>query len=68
MVTHKIEGKQIGSEVVKKKCEVCGEITSGCNVCLRCRKLVCNKCARFSQGDRYCPICHEKIRTLYKLV
>lgn len=49
------------------KCELCGIATINPSSCLKCGKIVCHKCAKFDQGDRYCPTCYKKIRTLYKL-
>jgi formylmethanofuran dehydrogenase subunit E len=65
---HPVKAK-ITIEVVQEPCELCGEPATGHQVCHKCGKLICDKCAsNYCQG-RYCPKCYgEKTRALSKLV
>jgi formylmethanofuran dehydrogenase subunit E len=60
---HKVRAK-ITLEVVEEKCESCGRLTSGHNLCERCGKLICDECAESDATGRYCPLCHDLERRL----
>jgi hypothetical protein len=65
VINRKSKAKNIESAEIP--CEKCGKAAIGSKTCLRCKKVICDSCARFYEDDRYCPACFEKIKALYKL-
>jgi hypothetical protein len=59
---------KITLEVVEEPCELCGEPATGDQICQKCGKLVCDKCAIRDSKGRYCPTCFDRIESLSKLV
>jgi hypothetical protein len=64
---HAVKAK-ITLEVVEGPCELCGEPATGHQICQKCGKLVCDKCAKKDSSGRYCPKCLREIQLLSKLV
>lgn len=54
----KVKAK-ITLEIVQEPCEICGKVTTGDKLCVKCAKLVCDECAKTDATGRYCPICFE---------
>jgi hypothetical protein len=59
---------RITLEVVEEPCEICGKLATGDQICQKCGKLVCDKCAKKDSKGRYCPACFDRIESLSKLV
>jgi len=64
---HAVKAK-ITLEVVEGPCELCGEPATGHQICQKCGKLVCDKCANRYSSERYCPKCFREIQSLSKLI
>jgi hypothetical protein len=64
---HVVKAK-ITLEVVEGPCELCGEPATGHQICQKCGKLVCDKCAKTDSDGRYCPRCFAQIQSLSKLI
>jgi len=64
---HKVKAK-ITLEVVEGPCELCGELATGHQICQKCGKLVCDKCAKKDSSGRYCPKCFDEMQSLSKLI
>jgi len=64
---HIVKAK-IKLEIVEEPCEFCGSLTTEDQICQKCGKLVCDKCAKEDSKRRYCPICFNQIKSLSKLV
>jgi len=64
---HAVKAK-ITLEVVEEPCELCGEPSTGHQICQKCGKLVCDKCAKTYSKGRYCPKCFDEMRSLSKLI
>jgi formylmethanofuran dehydrogenase subunit E len=64
---HTVKAK-ITLEVVEEPCGLCGELATGDQICQKCGKLVCDKCAKTDSSGRYCPKCFGEIRSLSKLI
>jgi hypothetical protein len=58
---------RITLEIVREPCELCGEPATGDQICQKCGKLVCDKCAKIDSKGRYCPKCFDEIESLSKL-
>ncbi len=46
-------------EVVEEPCELCGKLTTGDKLCIKCGKVICDECAKIDATGRYCPICFD---------
>jgi len=46
-------------EVVEEPCELCGKLTTGDKLCIKCGKVICDKCAKIDPTGRYCPTCFD---------
>lgn len=46
-------------EVVEEPCELCGKLTTGDKLCIKCGKVICDECAKIDVTCRYCPICFD---------
>lgn len=46
-------------EVVEEPCELCGKLTTGDKLCIKCGKVICDGCAKMDATGRYCPICFD---------
>jgi hypothetical protein len=64
---HMVKAK-ITIEVVEEPCELCGEPATGDQICQKCGKPVCDKCARTDSKGRYCPKCSDELQSLSKLI
>jgi hypothetical protein len=64
---HTVKAK-ITIEVVKEPCEFCRTPATGYQICQKCGKAVCDKCAKTDSGERYCPTCFDQMKSLSKLV
>ncbi len=53
---HKVKVR-ITLEVVQEPCELCGKLTTGDKLCDKCKKLICDDCAKKDPTGRYCPTC-----------
>jgi len=59
---------RITLEVVVEPCAVCGEPATGAQICRKCEKPVCDKCAKTDSSGRYCPKCFKELQSLSKLI
>jgi hypothetical protein len=64
---HMVKAK-ITLEVVRGPCELCAEPATGDQICQKCGRIVCDKCAKTDSRGRYCPKCFDEIRSLSKLI
>jgi len=64
---HAVKAK-ITLEIVEGPCEFCGELATGHQICQKCGKLVCDKCAKNDSNGRYCPKCFREMQSLSKLI
>lgn len=55
---HKVKIK-VTLEVVEEPCELCGKLTTGDKLCIKCGKVICDECAKIDATGRYCPICFD---------
>jgi len=55
---HKVKTK-ITLEIVQEPCELCGKLTTGDKLCDKCRKMICDDCAKTDPTGRYCPTCFD---------
>jgi hypothetical protein len=53
---NKVKAK-ITLEVVQEPCEICGKLTTGDKLCSKCKRIICDECAKTDPTGRYCPTC-----------
>jgi len=54
-------------EVVEEPCELCGKLTTGDKLCIKCGKVICDECAKIDPSGRYCPICFDLEKSFQNL-
>jgi hypothetical protein len=59
---------RITIEIVEEPCVVCRETATGAQICQKCGKPVCDKCAKADSKGRYCPKCFSELQSLSKLI
>ena len=54
-------------EVVEEPCELCGKLTTGDRLCIKCGKVICDECAKTDATGRYYPTCYNLKKQPIKL-